>query len=96
VGSQNRLKISVRYMKDGMLRQGRGFYLVVTGNTYDGVFERHLLMRDPSEYLLIEPCERFSAKTLEKVALTATLTMRAQLMALIARATEYYETRKGI
>lgn len=92
-GERNRLKVCVRYMKDGMHRQGRGIYLTMTGHTTDGTFERHLLMQDPSLYLLIEPAKRFSAKRLAEVAEGAPVTLRDTLDEQVARARAYYESK---
>lgn len=93
-GTHNELEISVRYMKDGMHRQGRGIYLVVTGCTVDGPFKSHLLMQDPSVYLLLEPAKRFSAKKLAEVAETAPTSCREILDEQVARARAYYAQRE--
>ena len=37
-GTSNRLKIEARYSKDGFGRGGRGVYLHIQGETYDGTF----------------------------------------------------------
>ena len=93
-GSVNRLKIQVSYLKDGMGRQGRGIYFVVTGHAFDGTFESHMLMQDPSEYMLVEPLARFSAKKLAAVAETASTTLADKIALQVEAATHYYE-RKG-
>lgn len=87
----NRLKIGVRYLKNGMGRQGRGYYLTVTGAAFDGTFESHMLMQDPSEYVLIEGSKRFSAKTFDKVAAEAPERMKAQIEESVEYARRYYE-----
>ena len=92
-GECNRLKIQVSYLKDGMGRQGRGIYLVVTGQTFDGTFEKHMLMQDPSEYTLIEPLTRFSAKKLAAAAQTATTALAGCIVIQVAAATAYYENK---
>ena len=93
-GAVNRLKVSVRYLKDGMGRgQGRGYYLVVTGAAYDGRFETHMLMQDPSEYVLIEGSKRFSAKVFDKVVSEAPERMAEQISDLVERGRSYYEAK---
>jgi len=92
---RNGLKLCVRYMKDGMHRQGRGIYLTVTGHATDGVYERHMLMSDPSEYILIEPAKRLSAKRLAEVvdAVTSGTILQDTLNEQVARARAYYESK---
>ena len=92
-GERNELKICVRYMKDGMHRQGRGIYLTVTGHTTDGTFQSHLLMQDPSLYILVEPAKRFSAKRLAEVAEGAPVALRDTLDEQVARGRAYYESK---
>lgn len=92
-GTHNQLEVSVRYMKDGMHRQGRGIYLVVTGCTVDGPMKSHLLMQDPSVYLLLEPAKRFSAKRLGAVAEAAPESCRDIVREQVERARAYYEQR---
>lgn len=70
-GYKNVLHIGVAYLDRGMGGQGRGFYLVMTGCSTDGCIERHALMCDPSEYLLITPAKRYNAKALRDLAASA-------------------------
>jgi len=92
-GAVNRLKISVRYFQTGMNRQGRGYYLTASGAAYDGTFESHMLMQDPSDYVLIESCKRFSAKTFEKVVAQAPERMKSTIQTLVENAQRYYEQK---
>jgi len=93
-GAHNQLEIAVRYMKDGMHRQGRGIYLVVTGCTVEGYMKSHMLMQDPSVYLLLEPAKRLSAKRLAEVAEAAPTSCRAVIDEQVARARAYYAQRE--
>lgn len=90
-GSRNELEVKVRYLKDGMGRAGgRGIFLTIHGHTVDGLFKSHLLLQDPSVYVLVEPCQRFSAKTLAKVAALTCETHRAQIEDAVRQARAYY------
>lgn len=98
-GCKNRLRIGLRYLKDGMGRQGRGIYLSLTGHTKDGMFESHMLMQDPSHYILIEPMKRFSAKKLEALLkdLGTDGGPHADTIAeYVAAARNYYELRRAV
>jgi hypothetical protein len=90
-GAKNRLKVSVRYIKDGMGRQGRGIYLTLTGHAYDGTFESFRLYQDPSVYVLIQPMGRFNAKKLAEAAAGAAEAHQGLLLQHVAEATAYYE-----
>jgi len=92
-GERNELKICVRYMKDGMHRQGRGIYITMTGHTTDGTFQSHMLMQDPSEYILIESAKRLSAKRLAEVAAAAPVSCRDIIDEQVACARAYYESK---
>lgn len=92
-GDRNELSVNVTYMKDGMRRQGRGIYLTVTGHSTDGTFQKHMLMQDPSEYILIEPAKRFSAKRLAEIAAATPESCRDAIAEQVARARAYYESK---
>lgn len=93
-GTHNQLDVSVCYMKNGMHRQGRGFYLVVTGCTVDGHVRSHILMQDPTLYLLLEPAARFSAKRLAAVAEAAPESCLDTIREQVERARAYYAQRE--
>jgi len=90
---RNELNVSLSYLKDGMGRQGRGFYLVATGCSTDGTFQRHILMQDPSHYLLVAPAKRFSAKVLDQLTGSVPVEHLEAIEKLVAEAASYYENK---
>ncbi len=89
-GTKNELEVKVRYLKDGMGRTGRGFYLTLHGNTIDGIFKSCMLLQDPSIYILVEPCKRFGQKALEKAANLACENFHEQVEQEVQKARDYY------
>lgn len=90
-GTRNELEVCVRYIKDGMGRAGgRGIFLTLNGQTIDGPFKSILLYQDPSHYIQIEPCARFSKKTLEKAARHACENLREKIEEIACQAQIYY------
>lgn len=91
-GTVNRLKIEVRYDKDGFHRGGRGVYLHIQGETYDGTFVSFLLMQDPHEVVKLADCKRFSKKALEK-AVDSVGDHMDFIMKTVRESREYYKNR---
>lgn len=90
-GAINRLKISVRYLKNGMGHMGRGYYLQVCGAAYDGISERHTMFQDPSSFVLIEETKRFSVKAFDEAVSSVAGKMNSEIQKLVASARQYYE-----
>lgn len=93
-GTENRLKLEVRYDKEGFGRGGRGVYLHIQGETYDGTFVSFLLMQDPHVVVKLADCKRFSKKTLEK-AVDEVENHMDTIMKTVREAREYYKARKA-
>lgn len=89
-GESNRCVVGFVYLKDGMQGRGRGYYLTILGEAVGEIFCRHMLLQDPSEYLLVEGAKRFSAKTWKNLMETAPEKMRAEIEVLLADARRYY------
>jgi len=92
-GERNELSLGLSYLKDGMGRQGRGFYLVATGHSTNGIFQSHLLMQDPSHYILVASAKRFSAKTLRELTDSVPTEHLETIEKLVAQAEGYYENK---
>ena len=93
-GTSNRLKIEARYSKDGFGRGGRGVYLHIQGETYDGTFTSFLLFQDPHVVIKLADCKRFSQKALERAVDEVPKHMDA-IMQTVRDAREYYSNRKA-
>lgn len=93
-GESNRLKVNVQYLKDH--RAGRGIYLSIFGETFDGkMFSKHALFSDPSFYIKLEDLKRFNAKKLEAQAkLVASGDFPAEYAAAVEDSRRYYEEVK--
>lgn len=94
-GERNVLHIALRYMKRGMSGMGRGFYVTVTGCSTDGTWERHALMADPATYVIVSPEARFSAKKLDKLAVSVQTDHLELIEKLVEEGRTYYEEVKG-
>jgi hypothetical protein len=92
-GERNVLHLSVAYYKRGFGRQGRGFYLTATGCSTDGVIQRHALMADPAEYVLVAPAKRFSAKALRELVASVPETQTELIEKLVGAARDYYASK---
>lgn len=93
-GTRNELEVKVRYLKDGMGRVGgRGVFLTIHGHTVDGPFKSFLLHQDPSIYIQVEPCARFSKKALEKAASHVCENLRDKIEEAARKAQTYYRTK---
>lgn len=89
--TRNELEIAVKYIKDGMRRAGgRGIFLVMSGYTQDGPFRSCLLFQDPSIYIQVEPCARFSKAALEKAARRVCEDFREGIEDAVKNAHAYY------
>jgi len=91
-GTRNELEIKVRYIKDGMGRLGgRGFFLTIHGYAVEGLFKTFMLCQDPSEYIFVEPCQRFGAKAMNQAASRACgEEFRAKIEKEVVKAQKYY------
>jgi len=93
-GTENRLKLEVRYDKNGFGHRGRGVYLHIQGETYDGTFVSFLLCQDPHVVVKLADCKRFSQKALEK-AVGEVENHMDTIMKAVRESREYYKARKS-